>query len=180
MIDTGRIIVVGAGLGGLYAALSLAPRPVLLISPDPIGQGASSVWAQGGIAAAMSAADSPEAHAADTVKAGAGTVDASVATSVTAEAQAHILDLTAIGTPFDRDAAGSGKSVCNGQCAALWPPLMASATDQAAAPWGVVTRDDGSKQWSYKGKPLYFYQADQKAGDRTGDGVNNIWKLARP
>lgn len=106
MIDTGRIIVVGAGLGGLYAALSLAPRPVLLISPDPIGQGASSVWAQGGIAAAMSAADSPEAHAADTVKAGAGTVDASVATSVTAEAQAHILDLTAIGTPFDRDAAG--------------------------------------------------------------------------
>lgn len=106
VIETGRIIVVGAGLGGLYAALSLAPLPVLIISPDPIGQGASSVWAQGGIAAAMSAADSPEAHAADTVKAGAGTVDPSVAASVTAEARSHILNLTTIGTPFDRDPTG--------------------------------------------------------------------------
>ncbi len=80
---------------------------------------------------------------------------------------------------FDNDAAGSGKSVCNGPCAALWPPLMASATDQAAAPWGVVTRDDGSKQWSYKGKPLYFYQADQKAGDRTGDNFRSVWHIIK-
>ena len=106
VIETGRVIVVGAGLGGLYAALRLAPQPVLMISPDRIGQGASSVWAQGGIAAAMSSADSPAAHAADTVKAGAGTVDPVVAASVTAEARAHILDLAAIGTPFDRDPLG--------------------------------------------------------------------------
>lgn len=105
-IETGRVIIVGAGLGGLYAALNLAPLPVLMISPEVLGQGASSAWAQGGIAAAMAAADSPEDHAADTVKAGAGTVDAGVAASVTAEARAHILDLTALGTPFDRDAAG--------------------------------------------------------------------------
>lgn len=100
------MIIVGAGLGGLYAALSLAPHAVLMISPEALGQGASSAWAQGGIAAAMASADSPEAHAADTVKAGAGTVDPEVAASVTAEARAHILDLTALGTPFDRDAAG--------------------------------------------------------------------------
>lgn len=106
MIDSGRVIIVGAGLGGLYAALSLAPRPVLMISPEVLGQGASSAWAQGGIAAAMAAADSPEAHAADTVKAGAGTVDPAVAASVTAEARLHILELTALGTPFDRDASG--------------------------------------------------------------------------
>ncbi len=105
-IETGRIIIVGAGLGGIYAALSFAPHPVLMISPEILGQGASSAWAQGGIAAAMSSADSPEAHACDTVKAGAGTVDPVVAASVTAEARAHILDLTAIGTPFDRDGAG--------------------------------------------------------------------------
>ncbi len=105
-IETGRAIIVGAGLGGLYAALSLAPHPVLMISPEVLGQGASSGWAQGGIAAAMDSADSPAAHAADTVKAGAGTVDAAVAASVTAEARTHILDLTALGTPFDRDAAG--------------------------------------------------------------------------
>ena len=78
---------------------------------------------------------------------------------------------------FDNDAAGSGKSVCNGPCAALWPPLMASAADQAAGPWGVVTRDDGAKQWSYKGKPLYFYQADQKAGDRAGDNFRSVWHV---
>ncbi len=106
VVDTGRVIIVGAGLGALYAALHLAPHPVVMISPEPLGQGASSAWAQGGIAAAMAAADSPAAHAADTVRAGAGTVDAEVAASVTAEARAHILELTAMGTPFDRDATG--------------------------------------------------------------------------
>ncbi|MFC3181953.1 L-aspartate oxidase [Cypionkella sinensis] len=106
VVETGRVIIVGAGLGALYAALHLAPHPVVMISPEVLGQGASSAWAQGGIAAAMAAADSPAAHAADTVRAGAGTVDAEVAASVTAEARAHILELTALGTPFDRDAQG--------------------------------------------------------------------------
>ena len=82
-ITTGRIIIVGAGLGALYAALCLAPRPVLLISPDPLGSGASSAWAQGGVAAAMAQADSPEAHALDTIAAGAGTVEPRVAATVT-------------------------------------------------------------------------------------------------
>jgi len=81
---------------------------------------------------------------------------------------------------FDRDAAGSGKSVCNGQCAALWPPLTAGATDKASGDWSVVSRDDGAKQWAFKGKPLYFWVRDTKAGDRTGDNVNNVWKIARP
>lgn len=81
---------------------------------------------------------------------------------------------------FDRDEANSGKSVCNGQCAALWPPLAATAEDKPSGDWTVVTRDDGAKQWAYKGKPLYFWVKDAKAGDRTGDGVNNVWKLARP
>jgi len=81
---------------------------------------------------------------------------------------------------FDRDAAGSGKSVCNGPCATNWPPLTAGGSDSASGDWTVVTRDDGGKQWAYKGKPLYFWAKDQKAGDRTGDGVNNVWHTARP
>ena len=81
---------------------------------------------------------------------------------------------------FDRDAAGSGKSVCNGPCATNWPPLMATGSDAASGDWSVVTRDDGAKQWAYKGRPLYFWAKDQKAGDRTGDGFNNVWHLARP
>ncbi|WP_150121573.1 FAD-binding protein, partial [Sulfitobacter sp. HI0023] len=60
---TGRVVIVGAGLAAQYAALHLAPRPVLMISPEPLGQGASSAWAQGGVAAAMHPADSAAAHA---------------------------------------------------------------------------------------------------------------------
>lgn len=107
MITTERVVIVGAGLGGLYAALTLAPRPVLVISPETLGEGASSAWAQGGVAAAMSENDSPEAHARDTVNAGAGTVDPEIAALVTQAARAQILDLTDHGTPFDRDAAGN-------------------------------------------------------------------------
>ncbi|MCB4454860.1 L-aspartate oxidase [Leisingera sp. McT4-56] len=107
MIETGRIVIAGAGLGALYAALELAPRPVLVISPERLGEGASSAWAQGGVAAAMANHDTPEAHAADTLQAGAGTVDPEVAAMVTRVAREHILDLTELGTPFDRDAKGN-------------------------------------------------------------------------
>lgn len=105
-LQTQRVVIVGAGLGALYAALKLAPRPVLVISPESLGAGASSAWAQGGVAAAMAATDSPESHALDTEYAGAGTVDPAIARLVTSEARRHILDLTDLGTPFDRDAAG--------------------------------------------------------------------------
>ncbi|WP_353475996.1 L-aspartate oxidase (plasmid) [Salipiger sp. H15] len=105
-VTTGRVVILGAGLAALYAALALAPRPVLLVSPDPLGTGASSAWAQGGVAAAMTHPDSPESHALDTLRAGAGIVDPEVARSVTREAREHILSLTRLGAPFDRDAAG--------------------------------------------------------------------------
>jgi len=79
---------------------------------------------------------------------------------------------------FDRDAAG--KSNCNGQCAQNWPPLMAEAGASASGDWSVITRDDGSKQWAYKGKPLYLWVKDSKPGEVTGDGVNNVWHVATP
>lgn len=81
---------------------------------------------------------------------------------------------------FDKDAVGSGKSVCNGPCAANWPPLKADAGASARGDWSVVVRDDGSSQWAYKGQPVYRWAKDQKPGDRTGDGFNGVWKLARP
>ncbi|WP_423594322.1 hypothetical protein [Roseateles sp. MS654] len=81
---------------------------------------------------------------------------------------------------FDKDTAGSGKSVCNGPCATNWPPLMARAEDKAAGDWSIITRDDGSKQWAYKGKPLYFWVKDAKPGDRNGDGINQVWHTAKP
>jgi predicted lipoprotein with Yx(FWY)xxD motif len=80
---------------------------------------------------------------------------------------------------FDRDVAGSGKSVCNGPCSSVWPPAMAAAGAKAEGDFSIVTRDDGTKQWAYKGKPLYQYGADQKAGDAGGDNVGNVWHVVK-
>ena len=77
---------------------------------------------------------------------------------------------------FDRDVAGSGKSACNGPCAVNWPPLSATATDTGSGDWSVVVRDDGSRQWAFQGKPVYLFAKDQKPGDKTGNGVNNVWR----
>lgn len=106
MIATPRIVIVGAGLAGLQTALALAPHPVLVLSPEPLGEGASSAWAQGGIAAAMAAHDSPGAHARDTLAAGAGLVDPAIAAMITEAAPDTIHQLVGRGTPFDRDAQG--------------------------------------------------------------------------
>lgn len=79
---------------------------------------------------------------------------------------------------FDKD--GMGKSACNGPCAANWPPLSATPDSVADGSWSIITRDDGSRQWAFKGKPLYRWIKDQKPGDRTGDGFRDVWHLARP
>ena len=81
---------------------------------------------------------------------------------------------------FDKDAAGSGKSVCNGPCAANWPPLMAADSDKSSGDYSIVVRDDGAKQWAIAGKPLYYWVKDTKPGDKTGDGVNKVWQIAKP
>ncbi|MDI3380624.1 ATP-binding protein [Xenophilus aerolatus] len=82
---------------------------------------------------------------------------------------------------FARDTAGSGKSVCNAQCATNWPPLAAPEAAKPMGGYSVVVRDDGKKQWAYKGQPLYYWAKDAKAGDRTGDGMlQGAWKVARP
>jgi len=74
-----------------------------------------------------------------------------------------------------------GKSACNGQCASNWPPLAADADGKAPGGYSVVTRDDGTKQWAYKGKPLYRWAKDMKPGDTTGDGfLDGAWHVAQP
>lgn len=78
---------------------------------------------------------------------------------------------------FDRDAAGSGKSACNGPCAVNWPPLRAAAADSGSGAWSIVVRDDSSRQWAYRGKPVYLWIKDQKPGDKSGDGVNKVWHI---
>ncbi len=80
---------------------------------------------------------------------------------------------------FDKDTAGSGKSVCNGPCATLWPPAMAAADAKPEGELTLITRDDGSKQWAYNGKPVYTYAGDKKAGDISGDNFKDIWHVIK-
>ena len=80
---------------------------------------------------------------------------------------------------FDKDS--GGKSACNGPCAGNWPPLMAAAGASPAGNYTIIARDDGSKQWAYKGRPLYTWKNDKAPGDITGDGfLNGAWHIAQP
>jgi predicted lipoprotein with Yx(FWY)xxD motif len=80
---------------------------------------------------------------------------------------------------FDNDKEPN-KSACAGNCLNNWPVLKAEAADKDQGDWKVITRDDGSKQWAYKGKPLYYFAMDKAAGDKVGDGRGMVWHLAKP
>jgi predicted lipoprotein with Yx(FWY)xxD motif len=78
---------------------------------------------------------------------------------------------------FDKDVE-PGKSACASDCAKAWPALVASANAQPTGAWSVITRDDGSKQWAFKGKPLYTFAKDAKLGDAEGNGADSVWHAA--
>jgi predicted lipoprotein with Yx(FWY)xxD motif len=85
---------------------------------------------------------------------------------------------------FDKDTAGSGKSACTGGCAGLWPAVPAiggtpTVTGVSGAV-GTITRDDGTKQVTLNGRPLYTYSGDAAAGDVAGQGFMGIWWVVGP
>ena len=96
------VLVIGAGLAGLTAALAAAPRKALVLSPTPLNQGCSSAWAQGGMAAALGDDDTPALHAADTLAAGAGLCDPAMVEILTREGPDAVRHLADLGAPFDR------------------------------------------------------------------------------
>jgi predicted lipoprotein with Yx(FWY)xxD motif len=79
---------------------------------------------------------------------------------------------------FDKDA--DGKSACNAACTGVWPPLAAAASATATGDYTIIARDDGSKQWAFKKRPLYTWKNDQKPGDIGGDGIGGVWHVAQP
>jgi predicted lipoprotein with Yx(FWY)xxD motif len=78
---------------------------------------------------------------------------------------------------FDKDT--GGKSMCNGDCAKNWPPMMAPAGAKAEGKFTPIKRDDGMMQWAYDGKPLYTFKMDEKPGDMKGDGMKDVWHVMR-
>jgi predicted lipoprotein with Yx(FWY)xxD motif len=82
---------------------------------------------------------------------------------------------------FDNDVAGSGRSACNQPCSNLHPPYMLEKGARPTGEFTAVSRDDGSRQWAYKGRPLYLWYGDDKPGQTGGDGISrNTWHVARP
>ena len=76
---------------------------------------------------------------------------------------------------FDKDPAG--RSACNGDCAVKWPPVIATDGARAGGDYSIVTRDDGRKQWAFRGKPLYTWPEDQEPGDKYGDNYLKVWHV---
>ncbi|NRA86768.1 MAG: L-aspartate oxidase [Rhizobiales bacterium] len=110
-----KIIIIGAGLAGLFCALKLLPQKSTILSIADLGKGASSAWAQGGIAAAVGNDDTPQSHVQDTAVAGAGIVDIESATMMANAAKARIDDLIELGVNFDRD--NNGNLILNKEAA---------------------------------------------------------------
>ena len=81
---------------------------------------------------------------------------------------------------YSKDVKGSGASECYDACAKNWPPLDVAATATPIGDYNIIIRTDGTRQWAYKGQPLYYFAKDAKPGDKTGDGVGGNWKVAKP
>lgn len=79
---------------------------------------------------------------------------------------------------FDNDS--EGRSTCYGRCAESWPPLLAEPGATPTGDFTLIEREDGGRQWAYKGKPLYGWVRDKQPGDATGHGFRDVWHLARP
>lgn len=85
---------------------------------------------------------------------------------------------------FDKDKPGAGSSACTAACLAKWPPVPASSStptgDGVSGKLGTITRDDGTKQVTLGGMPLYLYAGDSHAGDVTGQAVGGVWWAVGP
>jgi predicted lipoprotein with Yx(FWY)xxD motif len=78
---------------------------------------------------------------------------------------------------FTRD--GFNASNCYDGCAKAWPPFLAPGDAMAAGEFSIAERKDGTRQWAFKGQPLYYFAGDAAPGDRAGDGSGSVWFVVR-
>jgi predicted lipoprotein with Yx(FWY)xxD motif len=141
--------------------------------------GAESESAQESESAEATESESPEESASE----GEGGIELTVSETAAGSALAGEGGLTLYIFTNDTE----GQSTCTGDCATNWPPLVieegqeATAGEGVTAEWiGTITRDDGSMQVTYEGRPLYYFQADAAPGDSNGEGVGGVWFIADP
>ncbi|MBM7482298.1 putative lipoprotein with Yx(FWY)xxD motif [Bradyrhizobium sp. GM2.2] len=80
---------------------------------------------------------------------------------------------------YERDTTGK-TSNCNGKCVESWVPLPATADAKAVGDFTVINRNDGSKMWAYRYRPLYTSPADKAPGEANGNATTLQWRVARP
>lgn len=73
----------------------------------------------------------------------------------------------------------NGVSSCYDACAAKWPPFTGTENERMPEGWSLAPRIDGTMQWTYEGKPTYFYVEDTKMGDMKGDNYGGVWSVIR-
>jgi len=163
-----------AATGAAAPAAAATPGAASVAGGGAYGGGAGTY---GGGAAPATAPAAPAASAAAGVYEVTTATDAKTGTFLTGE-DGKTLYI------FTKDAPGT--SACAGDCAATWPPFILASGESVKAGSGVagtlatITRADGSAQVTYNGQPLYYFAADQKAGDVNGQGVGGVWFAAKP
>lgn len=129
----------------------------------------------------LSSSSTPVQMTGNTTQTATGTSNNIYMTKTDATKGAYLADFNGMTLyTFDKDS--KGVSNCNGTCAKTWPPYTSGATAQGTMPANitVITRSDGSKQFAWKGMPLYYFSGDSKAGDLNGDGVGGFWHIVTP
>jgi predicted lipoprotein with Yx(FWY)xxD motif len=131
---------------------------------------------------AASSASSPSASASSSASTSTSSGDLKVADSSLGKIIVDSKGMTAY--YFTKDKANSGKSVCSGPCLVAWPSISTTSDTPKGtgitAKLGTITRDDGSKQVTVNGMPIYLWQKDKAPGDVTGQGVNKVWYVVAP
>ena len=190
-------LIIGSGLAGLSAALTLAPQPVTVLARRATGTWTSSAWAQGGIAAAVGGDDNPELHAADTLAAGAGLCDPAIVRLVTGAGPDAIEQLEQWGVAFDRAADGqrqlslegahSRRRVVHAQGdstgAAIMQALVARAKDtpsitfiEDAEATDLLTRDGIVVGVRYRDSSGAFHDVATRQVVLATGGVGALWQ----
>jgi predicted lipoprotein with Yx(FWY)xxD motif len=135
----------------------------------------ASIMAAGAL---LLAACTPQAGAGSAAPSSGG-IDVTVSHTSAGDALAGAGGMTLY--VFKNDTGGS--STCTSTCAGTWPPFLGDGSqvngrDGVSGPFGTTTRDDGTKQITHGGQPLYYYSGDQAAGDSKGDGIGGVWSIA--